>query len=46
MGAFHRTPRQNSRSCDTLLPLYNARVASLVNELKDKNAPPGGGEAF
>ncbi len=34
---FHRTPRQKFKILDTMIPLYNGRVASLVNELKDKN---------
>lgn len=34
--AFHATPRQKFKLIDTMLPLYNARVASLINELKDK----------
>lgn len=36
-GAFRRTPRQRFKVLDTLIPLYYARVASLVNELRDKN---------
>lgn len=36
-GAFRRTPRQRFKVLDTMIPLYYARVASLVNELKDKN---------
>jgi len=32
---FHSTPRQRFKVLDTLVPLYNARVASLINELKD-----------
>ena len=34
---FHSTPRQKFKMLDTMIPLYNARVASLVNELKDKS---------
>jgi len=34
--AFHKTPRQEFKLLNTMIPLYNARVASLVNELKDK----------
>jgi len=34
---FHTTPRQKFKVLDTMIPLYNGRVASLVNELKDKN---------
>jgi glycosyltransferase involved in cell wall biosynthesis len=34
-GAFRSTPRQRFKVLDTMVPLYNARVASLVNELKD-----------
>ncbi|WP_456464561.1 glycosyltransferase [Persephonella sp.] len=33
---FHTTPRQKFKVLDTMIPLYNGRVASLVNELKDK----------
>ncbi|WP_029520760.1 glycosyltransferase [Persephonella sp. IF05-L8] len=33
---FHATPRQKFKLLDTMIPLYNARVASLVNELRDK----------
>jgi hypothetical protein len=33
---FHATPRQRFKVLDTLVPLYNARVASLINELRDK----------
>jgi len=36
-GAFHATPRQRFKVLDTLAPLYYARVASLVNELRDKS---------
>jgi len=36
-GAFHATPRQRFKLLDTLIPLYYGRVASLVNELKDKD---------
>jgi glycosyltransferase involved in cell wall biosynthesis len=36
-GVFHRTPRQRFKVLDTMIPLYYARVASLVNELKDMN---------
>ena len=32
---FHMTLRQRFKVLDTLIPLYNARVASLINELKD-----------
>lgn len=38
MCAFHATPRQKFKVLDTLLPLYNARVASLVNELREKDS--------
>jgi hypothetical protein len=34
---FHRTQRQRFKIIDTMIPLYYARVASLVNELKDKD---------
>ena len=37
-GAFHATPRQRIKVLDTMIPLYYGRVASLVNELRDKNA--------
>lgn len=37
-AAFEVTPRQRIKMLGTLIPLYHARVASLVNELKDKNA--------
>ncbi len=33
---FHATPRQKFKLLNTMIPLYNARVASLVNELGDK----------
>ncbi len=33
---FHITPRQKFKVLNTMIPLYNARVASLFNELKDK----------
>jgi glycosyltransferase involved in cell wall biosynthesis len=36
-GAFRRTPRQRFKVLDTMIPLYYARVASMVNELKDKD---------
>lgn len=36
-GVFRRTPRQRFKVLDTMIPLYYARVASLVNELKDMN---------
>ncbi len=36
-GAFHATPRQRFKVLDTLAPLYHGRVASLVNELRDKS---------
>jgi len=35
--AVHMTPRQKFKLIDTLIPLYYARVASLVNELQDKS---------
>ena len=34
---FHGIPRQKYKMLDTMIPLYNARVASLANELKDKS---------
>lgn len=37
VDAFHATPRQRFKVLDTLIPLYYGRVASLVNELADKN---------
>jgi glucosylglycerate synthase len=37
-NAFHSTPRQRMKLLDTMIPLYYSRVASLVNELKDKNS--------
>ncbi|MFH1079780.1 MAG: glycosyltransferase [Pseudomonadota bacterium] len=37
VGAFHATPRQRFKILDTMIPLYYGRVASLVNELRDKN---------
>jgi glucosylglycerate synthase len=36
-GTFHETPRQRFKVLDTMIPLYYARIASLVNELKDKD---------
>ena len=41
--AFHSTPRQRIKVLDTMIPLYYARVASLVNELKDKDTAGGRG---
>jgi hypothetical protein len=35
--AVRATPRQKFKLIDTLIPLYYARVASLVNELQDKS---------
>jgi hypothetical protein len=35
-GSFNETPRQRFKVLDTMIPLYYARIASLVNELKDK----------
>jgi glycosyltransferase involved in cell wall biosynthesis len=34
--AFQSTPRQKFKLLNTMIPLYNAQVASLVNDLKDK----------
>lgn len=34
--AFHSTSRQRFKLLDTLAPLYYGRVASLVNDLRDK----------
>jgi len=39
---FHATPRQRFKILDTMVPLYNARVASLINEVRDRD--PGGAE--
>lgn len=36
-GGFRNTPRQRFKVLDTMIPLYYARVASLVNELRDRN---------
>lgn len=33
--AFHLTPRMRFKVLDTLIPIYNAKVASLVNNLRD-----------
>lgn len=33
--AFHLTPRMRFKVLDTLVPIYNAKVASLVNRLRD-----------
>ena len=33
--SFHLTPRQKFKVLNTMIPLYNARVASLVNDLRD-----------
>ena len=38
-AAFHSTPRQRMKVLNTMIPLYYARVASLVNELKDRDGP-------
>jgi len=38
MAAFHKTPRQEMKLLETMIPLYNARVASLVNELDGKSS--------
>lgn len=43
-NAFHSTPRQRMKLLNTMVPLYYARVASLVNELKDKDSSQA--EAF
>ncbi len=37
-SAFHSAPRQRMKLLDTMIPLYNARVASLVLELEDADA--------
>lgn len=34
---FHATARQRFKVLDTMVPLYNARVASLINEVRDRN---------
>jgi hypothetical protein len=39
---FHATPRQRFKVLDTMVPLYNARVASLINEVRDRT--PGEAE--
>lgn len=39
---FHATQRQRFKILDTMVPLYNARVASLINEVRDEN--PGEAE--
>lgn len=36
-AAYQVTPRQRMKIVDTMIPLYYARVASLINELRDKN---------
>jgi len=36
-AAYQVTPRQRMKIIDTMIPLYYARVASLINELRDKN---------
>lgn len=36
-AAYQVTPRQRMKIVDTMIPLYYARVASLMNELQDKN---------
>ncbi len=35
-SAFHATPMQKYKLLNTMVPLYNIRVASLINELIDK----------
>lgn len=35
---FRSTPRQEFKVLNTMIPLYQAKVASIVNELKDKKA--------
>jgi glycosyltransferase involved in cell wall biosynthesis len=35
--AFHATPHQEFKLLDTMIPLYYARVASMVNELEEKD---------
>lgn len=37
-AAFQVTPRQRIKILGTMIPLYHARVASLINELQEKNA--------
>jgi glycosyltransferase involved in cell wall biosynthesis len=34
---FHATSRQRFKILDTMVPLYNARVASIINEVRDRN---------
>lgn len=36
--AFRNTPRMRFKVLDTLIPLYNARVASIINTLGEKSA--------
>ena len=36
-AAYQVSPRQRMKIVDTMIPLYYARVASLMNELRDKN---------
>lgn len=43
-AAFRVTPRQRIKLLGTMIPLYHARVASLINELADKGS--GEAEAF
>ena len=35
-NTFHSTPRQKFKILNTMIPLYHARVASLINELDEK----------
>jgi hypothetical protein len=41
---FHSTPRQRFKVLDTMIPLYYARVASLINEVRDRS--PGEAETL
>ncbi|MGB5158884.1 glycosyltransferase [Desulfobacterium sp. N47] len=36
-AAYQVTPRQRMKIFDTMIPLYYARVASMINELQEKN---------
>jgi hypothetical protein len=35
--AFYASPRQRFKVLDTMIPLYYGRVASLVNDLREKD---------
>ena len=36
-AAFHKTPRQKFKLLNMMIPLYNARVATIVYKLQDKD---------